>query len=709
MKTISKLLFLALAIFLLGLSNEPLATAYSHATLSPEINFLLSRHAQAPQTVFGPQGILSQTQTSIALQTVGVIIRTHSVDALRSRGIAINSVMGDVVTAKVSLSKLEQMAHWPEVIYVEGPGVLSPASEPVEVSMPQLVRSVPLTGALEWHEAGIDGTGVVIGVVDTGVDWTHMDFRTSRDFEFYEESTRLLGVWDQTHIGERPQGFSYGVEYTRTAIDMALGSEDYERIPLFDANPNAPSHGTQALGIVGSDGSSSELGIVGMAPGADLIAVKSPLTFDTVLDGVNYIFNKAGGRPAVASLSLGSHLGAHDGTSNFERALDKLANKPGHVVVVSAGNEGDEDIHIGGSLSSTESIMFTFDIPSNPDFSRYSFNFWYSHHPDAPLEVRVIGPGGQGVSSVTTGQLHDESTPVGGVFVDNASNGTNPNNGDNELLITVYGRLLGAKEELASGRWMIELRAPRLGLSFDGWALNTEFTSSNADNDSTVRIPATAHRVIAVGAYVSRTQWVSLNDGLQVFGLDNDIGEIAEFSSRGPTRDGRIKPELVAPGSMIASSLSKDSVKLLPRSYIMNDGVHAVNRGTSFAAPHVAGAAALLLQENPSLNTAGVLRRLKNNALQDNFTGFSDSNIFGHGKLDLNFDKPSTSPILSILSVLDENQNAMLDDPEIVGAVQSWITGGVLTGDEGMVITDEIIVWLIQLWIEQTDLVNGIG
>ena len=180
------------------------------------------------------------------------------------------------------------------------------------------------------------------------------------------------------------------------------------------------------------------------------------------------------------------------------------------------------------------------------------------------------------------------------------------------------------------------------------------------------------------------------------------MGQLAAFSSQGPTRDGRIKPDLVAPGSMVASSLSKFSTDLVELRRVLPDGAHLVDRGTSFAAPHMAGAVALLLQQSPQLTAAQLRQRLVDGALRDGFTGPLPSMAWGHGKLDL-ADRQA-NPNAALIVALDRNGDDRLGDLEVVAAVQAWVSGGVLAGASDVNIGDETIVWLITLWIEQADL-----
>lgn len=703
------LVTLLFGVFTIGSQASPQP---EFAILSPELNFLLKRtqaltHSSLPLSdVVQLSGGVPQSAFGFDDEPlVGVLIRTHSVTALRQRGLKLNTVAGDIVSARVTLSQLRSIQQWPEVIYVEGTSQLELTSQPMDVLMPDINKSLEAIGARRMHQRGITGKGVVVGIVDTGVDYMHPDFRVDKDGDGVEESTRILGIWDQTTPGNRPMNFNYGVEYTREEIKAAL--LDPSLVPHVDANPSSPSHGTQALGIAAGDGSASDKRFVGVAPDADLVVVKSPLIGDTVLDGVQYIFNMADEKPAVVSLSLGGHVGAHDGTSNLERAFDELTEDRGRVIVVSAGNDGDENIHVNGALAATAKVSFTFDIPS-ASRSRYSFDFWYESNNPAqgvdPIEVRVIGPGGDPTGSVLTGELYDESIADGGVFIDNASQGPNPNNNRNQLMITVYDQILGSQNPLQPGRWTIELKAPGIGVNYHGWSLNLPFSSSNANNRSTVRVPATGNSIIAVGAYVTRNEWPSLTGGLEQFHDDNATGEIAAFSSLGPTLDGRIKPDLTAPGSMIVGPLSKDSFLLVSVERILPDEMYMVNRGTSFAAPHVSGAAALLLQMDRSMSAQEVLDELTTHASRDTKTGFFNTNIWGNGRLNLDFNQPPTVPSTDLADALDADGNGLLGDQEILTAIQFWISGDAAANELGVEISDGIILMLIEAWIREVPL-----
>jgi subtilisin family serine protease len=136
--------------------------------------------------------------------------------------------------------------------------------------------------------------------------------------------------------------------------------------------------------------------------------------------------------------------------------------------------------------------------------------------------------------------------------------------------------------------------------------------------------------VITVGAFNTKAIWPSLS-GEQDFSDSYPIGDLAVFSSRGPTRDGRQKPELTAPGAWICSTLSADSPSALWLTH--PDGVHTMNLGTSMAAPHVSGIIALMLAVNPQLTASQIKETLIETAVRDLFTGSAPNPRWGWGKV----------------------------------------------------------------------------
>ncbi|MCS6843587.1 MAG: S8 family serine peptidase, partial [Caldilineales bacterium] len=401
-------------------------------------------------------------------------------------------------------------------------------------------------------------------------------------------------------------------------------------------------HGTHATGSAAGNGrGGTPAGTYkGMAPGANIIAVRGTRTYvgglvasDTV-NALSFIDQKAQelGLPYVANLSFGGHFGPHDGTTLEERTIDNLvgSGKPGKAIVVVAGNEGDEAIHTGGTLSQGNNVALRVNVPSGGGF--FVADIWYKG--SDTFGVGFLNPTGSGINpaQVPPGsrQCYPQGNPLVAIIcIDHANN--NPYNGDKEIVFQVFS--------LLSGTWQLILRGDSVvNGRYDGWILGC-CVWVNPDNQMRVAMPGTARNAITVGAYTTKNQWTDVDGNPR--SRSATVGDIAAFSSDGPTRDGRLKPEIAAPGQMICSTLSGQSPagsigSMYPdRSYICQGGRHGISRGTSFAAPHVTGAVALLLSANRNLDAAQLREMLTNAARRDSFTGTTPSNRWGYGKLNL--------------------------------------------------------------------------
>jgi subtilisin family serine protease len=609
---------------------------------------LVGVYADDTPVLEGPKVAGRQVVERVRADRIGVLVTIEgSPEELEQTGAEIGTVAGNIVTARVTLGQLERIAALPNVTYVAASHRLqllatdTPGSSEGSFRHPNLDVSMPETGADDRHAGGNEGAGVVVGVVDTGIDWSHADFRTGGSGE---PDSRILYIWDQTDDGgPTPAGFGYGTEWTQADIEAGTPREIDD-----------DGHGTHVSGIAAGDGSSSAAGYVGMAPEADIILVKPAGATvsdfeENVTDGVSYIFDRASslGKPAVVNLSLGNHWGPHDGTGSWDRALDALVGDPGKVIVAAAGNEGDMAIHAAGTVPATGSIDITFDHPSSPDAQQYGsdiFDFWYDGASDVCLTV--ISPRGYSVGPICAGEAPGYITPDGCVLIDNAPTGVYPYNGDNELLFAIWGPSMDDQcPSVRAGRWKARLATAggTPSTPVDGWNVWGQngidlFNSPYGDTDMTVAAPATANEVVAVGSHVTKDCWQSIDgntychdDGFP--GEVITVGDISPYSSKGLTRDGRTKPDISAPGTWIASALSSDSSP--PVQTITPDGVHLMLLGTSMSSPHVAGAVALLLEQDPSSTAADINTWLQDHALQDGYTGSTPNNTWGAGKLRL--------------------------------------------------------------------------
>jgi subtilisin family serine protease len=594
-----------------------------------------------------------------------VIIYTDSPEKLKTAGIYLNSVFEHFSTSLLSLRDISNVSNFEEVKWIE-------LGKPV---YPSLDKSVPKTGASKlqaglFNNTNYKGEGVIVGVYDTGIDWQLLDFRDDQDLT----KSRILLVWDQTDsIGSHPSGYDYGVEYTNSQINSELKGITRGAVREQDGN----GHGTHVAGIAAGDGSSSALGFIGMAPKADLIIVKggeAGFNRARIIDGINYIINRATslGKPVAVNLSIGGQEGAHDGTSAYETALNSLLNQSGRAIIVAAGNDGSNFIHAGAQAYVGQTVPIKLNIPlytpSGGSVNDYVyFDMWYKG--SDWLTVSVITPTGI-VRTAISGSVNDAvSTVDGKIFIDNASRGSNPANNDKECIIQIFDQFEFSYPK--DGTWTISVTGATVpsGGGFDIWIEEQSSSISGArftaggDNSKSVGLPGTAAKVITVGAFNTRgansqgdtVLWQSMNGKSYRF-RESVLDSISYFSSQGPTRDGRQKPDIAAPGSAIMSARSS-SLPFTDEMFTAPDLQHFILQGTSMAAPHVAGAVALLFQIKPTLTSDEVKNLLASTALSDRFTGSAlPDYVWGHGKVDVFTAAQSLgAPPVPLTHELDQN------------------------------------------------------
>jgi subtilisin family serine protease len=455
-----------------------------------------------------------------------------------------------------------------------------------------------------------NGSGVFIGIVDSGFDLSHPMFQDSNG------KLRVKALLDQTKPGNPV--------FDTAALTSAWAS---------GSNPGSDEngHGTH---VATTAGGSSYKGFEGVAPKAQFLLVKTD--FVNVDSGVAWIFRQAGTKPCVVNLSLGSHYGSHDGTSQEEKLYEQLIG-PGKILVVAAGNERQDNLHIGGRFVPNQVEEVAFDIlPSQnagqPPVS--AATFWYEDT-DA-FDIELITPARQSIiipainktDRFTAANLEIEVsrrrfTPAKAIQIEVAINFTRLNN--------------IRPADLRGWRFRFRCTSATVG-RLDGWFANQGFGRFRShpllETARTIGIPATSNASITVASHVSKNTWNS-DDGQK---LDGNVlvGRSSPFSSVGPTRDGRWKPDISAPGQYVTSALANNSeLSTLSERALLDQRLVTIE-GTSMATPIVTGAIALMLQKKPSLTQKQILDLFTQNARRDQQTGPALwTPTYGHGKLDI--------------------------------------------------------------------------
>jgi subtilisin family serine protease len=426
---------------------------------------------------------------------------------------------------------------------------------------------------------GMTGRGIIIGCIDWGFDFAHPQLR--RD----DGSTRIVALWDQRG-GKRPdspQPYGYGVVHTREAINEALKTKDpYAALNYHpaDADTGIGCHATHVISIAA--GSATDTGPTGIAPEADLVLVHNA-PFDgleegrlgdsvTVLEGIQFISQTAAGRPWVINLSMGRHGEQHDGSTLVELGLDaSVRSVPGRAIVLSTGNYYNKQIHASGQLRPTEERTFSWVINEDAPSDYNQLEVWYSWQDR--FEVTVRSPDGSISARTQLGEkvkLLSGGKEIGNIY----HRAQEPNTLDHHITLFLY-------KSAPAGEWDVTISGiDVISGDYHAWierevscpACQSHFRPEDADSRSTTGTICNGRRTLAVGAY-------STHDAEQ---------RLAPFSSVGPTRDGRLKPDLCAPGVSVLAARSAARSGTVPLLTRMS--------GTSMAAPHVTGTVALMFQ-----------------------------------------------------------------------------------------------------------------
>ena len=497
-------------------------------------------------------------------KTWELIVRYNgSLESLRDEGIRVDELAAGYAVLVVPESRIEQVSAMEQIVYIEKPKRLFFASNMARAaSCLSTIQTSSGSGAggagagvISGLESGLTGRGVLVAVIDSGIDYFHPDFRN-------QDGTTRIGL-----LADQDRDRIYTREEINAALETGSRSSALALVPSTDPS----GHGTAVAAIAAGNGREGNGVYRGVAYESELMVVKlgTPLTDSfprttQLMKALDLVVRRAQdmNRPLAVNLSFGNTYGSHDGTSLLETFINDMSNIGRNVIVAGTGNEGTGAGHRAGSLVMGQEENAELSIA--PYETGMGVQLWKSYVDQ--FSIRLVTPSGEVIGPIDS-RLGPQTLRYGGTQILIYYGKPSPLSRAQE----VYFDFLPVRDYLDSGIWTFRLTPERIVTGqYDMWLpsrgiLNPSTRFLRPVPETTLTIPSTAANVISVGAY------------------DDSYRAYADFSGRGFTRQTRqVKPDLAAPGVDIVTARR-------------GGGYEAVT-GTSFAAPFVTGSAALLMQ-----------------------------------------------------------------------------------------------------------------
>ena len=625
------------------------AVATAQNKIDIRTQMMLTDYTESVRSQYSPMSVVDVPSVTVL---VNIDSSASAQDIELPEGVSINAQYGSVLVVESPLDKLGQLADNEHVVSISASAQQSP--------MMNKARPAGMVDQVQQGSDGLscsyDGTGVVTGLVDTGIDPNHVNFMNS-DLT----ASRVMQAYAFTGTNGQPT-------VSATTPEEVLG---------FTTDNTRETHGTHVAGIMSGsyrgegdlveDGKRvvGDIPYYGVAPASDIVMSGAVLYDANILAGVKKAieYAESQNQPAVVNLSLGSILGPHDGKSNTSLALAQLGEKA--IICISAGNDGDRKCAVDlGAFNRFNSIFYT----GLPTFDKTDSNVIEIWSDDAdgfdmdfilysPIESKIVSAftlenghkGALSVGGTSTSYIHDDNfsanfTPNSSIRMQSQVDANN-----NRYYVYIDSKLVFSSSSYLIPAVKIYNKVSGTGTVY-GYTQSGEFSNNgitakgwkDGTTNGSISDMATGSNVIAVGSFNSSTTFAYLASPGTNRSFGQSLNRLSTFSSYGPNvATGVQLPVICGPGSLLNSSVNNfcteynsDAASTALAYVGGRPNRWAPMQGTSMSCPFVAGVVALWLQADPTLSCSSVIDIMKTTAIVDSYVKGGPAEQWGAGKID---------------------------------------------------------------------------